>query len=533
MSRRVAKLLRFFEYDESRFFNSDLAPKDVIDKRKSALKGLTQHANSTLEKTIAFSQSLESSISDVSFISAYRVPFPYRNFLPKELKLGSVVDKSSGVKLKDLDGNWYYDLSGSYGVNVFGYDFYKECMEKGMEKVRELGPVLGAYHPIIRDNVERIKTIAEKEEVSFHMSGTEAVMQAVRLARYHTGRSHLVRLCGAYHGWWDGVQPGIGNQRNTQDVYTLADLSEATLKVLATRNDIACVLINPMQALHPNKDAPGDATLINSERSTDYNCQQYANWLQKIKDVCQKRNIVLIFDEVFTGFRLAQGGAQEYFGIQADIVTYGKTLGGGFPVGVVCGSHALMKRYKDHAPANISFARGTFNSHPYVMGAMNEFLKRLETEQVQDLYKGAHKVWQDRVACMNRRFSNEQLPIQVSHLHSVLSVQYLVPSRYNWMLQFYLRQQGLELSWTGTGRLIMSLAYTDDEFNEVISRFVQAAKNMKAHGWWWQDAKLSNKAIKRFMLVDVLTAQFPLLAKVMLPSKNQLPHHAMERGGSS
>ena len=120
-------------------------------------------------------------------------PLQYRKLLAKELKVGLVCEESSGVKVKDLDGNWYYDLSGSYGVNVFGYDFYKECMAKGIEKVQALGPVLGAYHPVIKENVDTIKSISNKDEVSFHMSGTEAVMQAVRLARYHTGRSHLVR----------------------------------------------------------------------------------------------------------------------------------------------------------------------------------------------------------------------------------------------------------------------------------------------------------------------------------------------------
>ena len=90
--------------------------------------------------------------------------------------------------------NWRYDLPGSDGVNVFGYDFYKECIEEGMQRVHQLGPVLGAYHPVVRDNVEKIAQIAGLDEVSFHMSGTEAVMQAVRLARYHTGKTHLVRL---------------------------------------------------------------------------------------------------------------------------------------------------------------------------------------------------------------------------------------------------------------------------------------------------------------------------------------------------
>ena len=112
---------------------------------------------------------------------------------------------------RDLDGNILYDVAGSYGVNLFGYDFYKECIAAGAEQVRDLGPVLGAYHPIVAYNVERLRQISGLDEVSFHMSGTEAVMQAVRLARYHTRRSHIVRFCGAYHGWWSDVQPGIGN----------------------------------------------------------------------------------------------------------------------------------------------------------------------------------------------------------------------------------------------------------------------------------------------------------------------------------
>ena len=88
---------------------------------------------------------------------------------------------------------------------------------------------------------------------------------------------------------------------------------------------------------------------------------------------------MLIFDEVFVGFRIALGGAQEYFGVRADMVTYGKTLGGGLPVGVLCGRKDLMRRFREDRPVDICFARGTFNSHPYVMGAMHEFLQRLET----------------------------------------------------------------------------------------------------------------------------------------------------------
>jgi glutamate-1-semialdehyde 2,1-aminomutase len=503
----------YYEFDEQHYFSSDGAPAAIANKREAALNRLRTLACSRSPKTLAFSQSLQDSISDANFTSAYRVPFPYRARLGAELKLGNIVEESRGVQVRDLDGNWRYDVSGSYGVNVFGYDFYKQCIAEGQQLAGTLGPVLGAYHPLIRDNVERIKAISGLDEVSFHMSGTEAVMQAVRLARYHTGKTHLVRLCGAYHGWWDGVQPGIGNQRKVDDVYTLRDLSERTLKVLATRRDIACVLINPLQALHPNADAPGDASLVSSKRSAHFDRAAYTRWLQSIREVCTDRGIVLIFDEVFTGFRLAYRGAQEYFGVQADMVTYGKTLGGGLPVGVLCGRHDQMKRYRDDQPANVSFARGTFNSHPYVMAAMNVFLRRIEAPEYQKMYAEADNLWDTRAASLNKRLQDAGLPVEVANLQSIWTVLYRTPSRYNWMLQFYLRDAGLELSWIGSGRMIMSFNFSDEEFEEVAGRFVSAAARMAEDGWWWQSETLTDKSIQRQLVMETLQARFPLLAR--------------------
>ena len=162
-------------------------------------------------------------------------------------------------------------------------------------------------------------------------------MQAVRLARYHTRRTHLVRFSGAYHGWWGDVQPGIGNPVRARDTYTLEEMSEHTLRVLRRRRNIACVLVNPLQGLHPNAGAPADTSLVDGGRKAHFDRAAYTEWLKRLREVCTERNIVLIFDEVFVGFRLAPGGAQEYFGVKADMVTYGKTLGGGLPIGAVCG----------------------------------------------------------------------------------------------------------------------------------------------------------------------------------------------------
>ncbi|MBQ1766500.1 MAG: aminotransferase class III-fold pyridoxal phosphate-dependent enzyme, partial [Aquincola sp.] len=397
-----------------------------------------------------------------------------------------------------------HDLTGSYGVNVFGVDFYKACLQEAHAATMAVGPVLGSYLPCVADNIARLRKISGLDEVSFHMSGTEAVMQAVRLARYHTGRKHLVRFAGAYHGWWDDVQPGPGNPMPQRDTYTLKDMDERTLQVLRTRRDIACVLVNPLQALHPNSAAPGDSSLVDSSRRAGVDRAAYTAWLQQLRQVCTERGIVLILDEVFVGFRLGERGAQGYFNLQADLVTYGKTLGGGLPVGVVCGKATLMKRFRDDRPADICFARGTFNAHPTVMAAMNAFLRRLDTPEVQAIYDGLDERWTAHQDRFNAALAAAGVPVRVAGLQSIWTVLYTVPSRYNWMLQFYLRAHGLALSWVGSGRIVFSLNHSQADVEAVTARFVAAAREMQADGWWWHDASLSNRGIRRGLLKEML-----------------------------
>ncbi len=508
MAKRIAALIPGYAYDEERFFASDAAPADVVAQRRKGFAQLAALYASRYALSAEMTANAREGIADLQFTGSYRVPFQYSPYLRRHLKSGSFLRASSGVTVTDLDGNLFYDLTGSYGVNVFGYDFYKACIAEGAATVADLGPVLGAYHPCVLDNVRHLKAISGLDEVSFHMSGTEAVMQAVRLARYHTRRSHLVRFCGAYHGWWEDVQPGPGNPLPPRETYTLKEMDDKSLRVLRSRSDIACVLVNPLQALHPNSGAPGDTSLVDSSRRAAFDRTAYTAWLQKLREVCTARGIVLIFDEVFVGFRLAPGGAQEYFGVPADMVTYGKTLGGGLPVGVVCGKHALMKRFREDRPADICFARGTFNSHPYVMGAMNAFLQRLERPEVKAIYAGLDERWNARARAFNQALSAAEVPVQMANLSSIWTVFYTGASRYNWMLQFYLRAHGLALSWVGTGRLIFSLNYGDAEFNEVQSRFVAAAQAMKADGWWWSAPEQTNRSIRRSILKEMLRERF-------------------------
>lgn len=504
IARRAARLLPGYSYGEEEFFAADGAPTEVWARRRDGFRRLAQALASRHPKSIALSGSAATRISDLQFTRTYRVPFPFSRYLRENLKLGGFVESSSGVWLTDLDGCQWMDLTGSYGVNVFGYDFYKECIAEALKRVGSLGPVLGSLHSCVAWNAQRLCQISRKDEVSFHMSGTEAVMQAVRLARYHTRRKYVVRFCGAYHGWWDDVQPGPGNPMPPGKVYTLKDLDDATLRVLRTRRDIACVLVNPLQALHPNLAAPGDSTLVDSSRRAAFDREAYTRWLRDLREVCTSRGIALILDEVFLGFRLAPGGAQEYFGVDADLVTYGKTLGGGLPVGVVCGRTEWMRRYREDRPGDVCFARGTFNSHPYVMAAMQVFLERLERPECVGLYQDLDERWNRRVHSLNGELRSAGLPVRFANLSSVWTVLYDEPSRYNWMLQFYLRAEGLALSWVGTGRLIFSLDFGNRDFEEFGVRFLRAARAMQEDGWWWKAPGLTNRAIRRRMFREVL-----------------------------
>jgi glutamate-1-semialdehyde 2,1-aminomutase len=508
MARRIAALIPYYTYDEEHFFRSDNAPAEIADRRRAGFLRLAELYRQRFARSAGLTAEVEEGISDLQFTGRYRVPFQYSQFLRRHLKTGAFLESSEGVTITDLDGNRFYDLAGSYGVNLFGNDFYKSCIAEGSARAAVLGPVLGGYHPSVAYNVRRLREISGLDEVSFHMSGTEAVMQAVRLARFHTRRSHLVRFCGAYHGWWEGVQPGIGNPVTQRETYTLNDMDDKSLRVLRRRRDIACVLVNPLQALHPNASAPSDGSLVDSGRKAHFDREAYAAWLRKLREVCTQRGIVLIFDEVFVGFRLAPGGAQEYFGVRADMVTYGKTLGGGFPVGVICGRAGLMRRFREDRPADICFARGTFNSHPYVMGAMQVFLERVETPAISGIYAGLDDLWNSRARQLNARLEEAGVPVRVANLSSIWTVCYTRPSRYNWMLQYYLRAEGLALSWIGTGRLIFSLNYSDAEFDAVCERFVAAARTMERDGWWWADPAASNRSIKRGILREMLAQRF-------------------------
>jgi glutamate-1-semialdehyde 2,1-aminomutase len=138
---------------------------------------------------------------------------------------------------------------------------------------------------------------------------------------------------------------------------------------------------------------------------------------------------------------------------------------------------------------------------------MAEFLDKLDSAPVRALYQGL-EVWDARARALNERMAAENLPVRVANLSTIWTIYYVQPSRYNWMLQYYLRAAGLALSWVGTGRLIFSLNYTAADYQEVADRLVSAAREMHRDGWWWSDPQLTNKSIKRRILKELLQARW-------------------------
>ena len=167
-----------------------------------------------------------------------------------------------------------------------------------------------------------------------------------------------------------------------------------------------------------------------------------------------------------------------------------------------------MKRFREDRPSDICFARGTFNSHPYVMGAMNEFLRRLDEPAIRGVVRArSTRRGTSASPALNARLAAERLPVRVANSSSIWTVCYTQPVRYNWMFQYYLRAEGLALSWIGSGRLIFSHNYTDADVAAVADRFVAAARAMQADGWWWHAPALTNKAIRRQVLREMLAAR--------------------------
>jgi glutamate-1-semialdehyde 2,1-aminomutase len=314
----LGAVMPMFSYTGDAFFAADGVPEAVAARRRQSLRELTKRwgpagardadapgggvdAADRLARVRRF-------LADTRFTKTTKAFFPFQKGIAARLDPTFVLDRvTEDNHLVDVDGTRFWDADCSFGVNVLGYKHYQRFLAAGFAEARERSVCLGKLTPQVERNAERICRLANKEQCSFHMSGTEAIMGAVRLARFNTGRPLVCVFGGAYHGWYDGVMQ-LGTTRPVNDLLVLKFGSEHSLDLLrARRCEIAAVLVNPLCALDVNKPPPADFSLLSNTRGkTAPDVEAYGAWLRRLVATCREAGIVSVFDEVYVGFRYAR-----------------------------------------------------------------------------------------------------------------------------------------------------------------------------------------------------------------------------------
>ncbi|MCY1031324.1 amino acid adenylation domain-containing protein [Corallococcus sp. BB11-1] len=414
------------------------------------------------------------------------------NFRPevKELCYPIVSTRSHGSRVWDVDGNEFIDLSMGFGVHLFGHNppFVIEAMQQRLAQ----GMELGTQSDLAGEAAELICELTGMKRVTFCNSGTEAVMTALRVARAATGRTKIVMFTSSYHGHSDGtlvvgrmvggtprslpMASGVA-QHIADDVLVLPYGEDRTLELIREHlHELAAVLVEPVQSRRPNV--------------------QPRAFLHSLRELTREARVPLIFDEIITGFRLHPGGAQAWYGIEADITTYGKVLGGGMPLGVVADRGGFVDRidggdwrYGDtsHPVQGTTFAAGTFCKHPLTMAATLATLRHLKREGPglqERLNQRAGKL-AERV---NAVFEREQVPIVMVHGGSVLRFTSSGNSSYLFQpleMDLFFSQlidRGLYI-WEGR-TCMLSTAHTDEDLDTIVRVVAQSVAELREGGFW-------------------------------------------------
>lgn len=283
------------------------------------------------------------------------------------------IEKAKGAYLYDADGNQYIDYIASWGPMILGHAY--EPVVKAIQEKALLSTSYGAPTELEIEMAELIKSMAPNIDlVRMVSSGTEACMSALRLARGYTGKNKFIKFEGCYHGHADAFLVKAGSGLATFNIQTVPGITGGVSNDTLTcaYNDLAAV----EQLVKENKDEI--AAIIIEPVAGNMGCiLPEKGFLEKIREICDRENIVFIFDEVMTGFRLAPGGAQEKLQIDADLVTYGKVIGGGMPVGAFGGKRAIMEKI---APLGNVYQAGTLSGNPLAMIAGYTMLKTLKEQ---------------------------------------------------------------------------------------------------------------------------------------------------------
>jgi iturin family lipopeptide synthetase A len=433
----------------------------------------------------------------------------------KEIKYPIVASKALGSKIWDIDGNEYIDIAIGYGVSYFGNraPFIVKAIETQLHEGFELGP----QTPLGSEVAQLIHELTGVEQVAFCNTGSEAVMFALRIARTVTKKQKIVIFSGSYHGNSDGVlvtqgengtlpvAPGIP-EGMVENVLILNYGTPETLKTIeAHAHELAAVLVEPVQSRRPGF--------------------QPKEFLQKLRELTTRAGVVLIFDEMITGFRIHPGGAQAWFGIKADLVTYGKIVGGGMPIGVVAGKAKYMSaidgglwNFGDESFPNqtVTFFAGTFCKHPLSMVAARAVLMHLK-EQGTALQAQVNARTARFVSTLNDFFKKENVAIRVTHFGSLFRFESF--GKYHQLLEpiemillFYLLMEKGVYAWE---RYIcfLSTAHTDEDLEYIIQAVKESIKELRAGGFTLESDPLEvqtypmSSAQKRLFVLNELDGE--------------------------
>jgi len=298
---------------------------------------------------------------------------PVRAFKPYPF----FVEKAKGSKLYDVDGNEYIDYCLGYGPVIMGHanDKIVETATKQLQLGTDYGVPSQQEIELAKEVVKRVPCA---EMVRFANSGTEATMSAIRLARAITGRNKIIKFEGAYHGAHDAVlvksgsgavgqpdSPGVPVDATKNTILVPFNDEDAVKKIIEDNKDeIACIITEPVM---------GNIGCVPPKEG----------FLQFLREITEENNIIFIIDEVITGFRIAKGGAQEYYGVTPDLVTFGKILGGGFPIGAIAGKREYIEQF---APSGKVYQAGTFSGNPMSISAGLATMDLLTDKFYKDLH---------------------------------------------------------------------------------------------------------------------------------------------------
>jgi glutamate-1-semialdehyde 2,1-aminomutase len=310
-----------------------------------------------------------------------------------------VITRGEGAYIWDADGNRYIDYRLAFGPIILGHA-YPQVVERVAEAIRD-GTLFAWTTPLEIRVAERVARMTGVDKVRLSNTGTEATMHALRMARAHTGRERFIKFEGQYHGMYDYVLfttastpvSALGSRRNPINVQMSSGIPEGI------RRYVINLPFNDLERLEETVEARWHelaAIMVEPLLGNVAGIPARTDWLEKVRELCDRYGIVLIFDEVKTGFRIARGGAQEYFGVQADLVTYAKAMGNGFPIAAIAGKEEVMMVVE---PGRVSHG-GTYTGNAVGTAAADATLEILETEPIletlfqrgQKLMDGIHDI---------------------------------------------------------------------------------------------------------------------------------------------